>query len=105
MSTFSINCTRIIKTSGLKSNIPTSGTTLRIGASSGGPVGVASLAVSVGEEQDTIEEVYEPYLIQMGYLSRTPRGRVATRLAMSRFSHPGISGHGPLFDAAEGHDG
>jgi len=40
---------------------------------SGGPVGVASLAVSVGEEQDTIEEVYEPYLIQAGYLSRTPR--------------------------------
>lgn len=71
----------------------------------GGPVGVASLAVSVGEEQDTIEEVYEPYLIQMGYLSRTPRGRVATRLAMSRFSHPGISGQGPLFDAAEGRDG
>ena len=71
----------------------------------GGPVGVASLAVSVGEEQDTIEEVYEPYLIQMGYLSRTPRGRVATRLSISRFGHPGISGQGPLFDAAEGHDG
>ena len=70
----------------------------------GGPVGVASLAVSVGEEQDTIEEVYEPYLIQMGYLSRTPRGRVATRLAMSRFGHPGISAEGPLFDAAESHD-
>lgn len=54
----------------------------------GGPVGVASLAVSVGEEQDTIEEVYEPYLIQVGYLARTPRGRVATRLAFSRFGGP-----------------
>ncbi|NTW56769.1 MAG: Holliday junction branch migration DNA helicase RuvB [Chlorobiaceae bacterium] len=52
---------------------------------SGGPVGVASLAVSVGEEQDTIEEVYEPYLIQAGYLVRTPRGRVATQRAFKRF--------------------
>ena len=47
---------------------------------SGGPVGVNSLAVSVGEEPDTIEEVYEPYLIQEGYLKRTPQGRVATEL-------------------------
>ncbi|MBU4201087.1 MAG: Holliday junction branch migration DNA helicase RuvB [Verrucomicrobia bacterium] len=46
----------------------------------GGPVGVNSLAVSVGEEPDTIEEVYEPYLIQEGYLKRTPQGRVATEL-------------------------
>ncbi len=44
----------------------------------GGPVGVNSLAVSVGEEPDTIEEVYEPFLIQEGYLKRTPQGRVAT---------------------------
>jgi Holliday junction DNA helicase RuvB len=71
----------------------------------GGPVGVNSLAVAVGEEPDTIEEVYEPYLIQVGYLARTPRGRVATRLAMQRFSYPGISAEGPLFDAAEGRDG
>ncbi|NTV01715.1 MAG: Holliday junction branch migration DNA helicase RuvB [Chlorobiaceae bacterium] len=70
---------------------------------SGGPVGVASLAVSVGEEQDTIEEVYEPYLIQMGYLSRTPRGRVATPLAMARFGPPlHRQGNGPLFDEAGG---
>ncbi|NTW51228.1 MAG: Holliday junction branch migration DNA helicase RuvB [Chlorobiaceae bacterium] len=69
----------------------------------GGPVGLGSLAVSVGEEQDTIEEVYEPYLIQVGYLARTPRGRVATRLAISRFSIPGNQGDGPLFDAFEGH--
>ena len=44
----------------------------------GGPVGVSSLAVAVGEESDTIEEVYEPYLIMEGYLNRTPQGRVAT---------------------------
>ncbi len=51
----------------------------------GGPVGVGSLAVSVGEESGTIEEVYEPYLIQEGYLKRTPQGRVATELAYERF--------------------
>ncbi len=45
---------------------------------SGGPVGISSLSVSVGEEPGTIEEVYEPYLIQEGYLKRTPQGRVAT---------------------------
>ena len=45
---------------------------------SGGPVGINSLAVSVGEEPDTLEEVYEPYLIQEGYLKRTPQGRMAT---------------------------
>ncbi|NTU96479.1 MAG: Holliday junction branch migration DNA helicase RuvB [Chlorobiaceae bacterium] len=58
----------------------------------GGPVGIASLAVSVGEEQDTIEEVYEPYLIQAGYLARTPRGRVATRQGFSRFSSGAVPG-------------
>ena len=47
----------------------------------GGPVGVSSLAVAVGEEPDTIEEVYEPYLIMEGYLKRTPQGRVATELS------------------------
>ena len=44
----------------------------------GGPVGLGNIAVSVGEEQDTIEDVYEPYLIQEGYLARTSRGREAT---------------------------
>jgi Holliday junction DNA helicase RuvB len=44
----------------------------------GGPVGVNSLAVAVGEEPDTIEEVHEPFLIMEGYLNRTPQGRVAT---------------------------
>jgi Holliday junction DNA helicase RuvB len=51
----------------------------------GGPVGLGSIAVSVGEEPDTIEEVYEPYLIQEGYLHRTPKGRVATALCYERF--------------------
>ena len=52
---------------------------------SGGPVGLNSLAVSVGEEAGTIEEVYEPYLIQEGYLARTPKGRVVTDLCYQRF--------------------
>lgn len=52
---------------------------------SGGPVGVNSLAVAVGEESDTIEEVYEPYLIQEGYLSRTSKGRMVTDLCYERF--------------------
>jgi Holliday junction DNA helicase RuvB len=51
----------------------------------GGPVGVSSLSVSVGEEPGTIEEVYEPYLIQEGYLKRTPQGRVATELCYKKF--------------------
>ena len=50
----------------------------------GGPVGVNSLAVAVGEEPDTIEEVYEPYLIMEGYLNRTPQGRVATELSYQK---------------------
>ena len=52
----------------------------------GGPVGVSSLAVAVGEEPDTIEEVYEPYLIMEGYLHRTPQGRVVTELAYRRLN-------------------
>jgi Holliday junction DNA helicase RuvB len=50
----------------------------------GGPVGVNSLAVAVGEEPDTIEEVYEPYLIMEGYLNRTSQGRVATELSYKK---------------------
>ena len=50
----------------------------------GGPVGVNSLAVAVGEEPDTIEEVYEPYLIMEGYLNRTPQGRIATELSYKK---------------------
>lgn len=51
----------------------------------GGPVGIGNLAVSVGEEAGTLEEVYEPYLIQEGYLKRTPQGRVASPLCYERF--------------------
>lgn len=51
----------------------------------GGPVGVNTLAASLSEEVDTIEEVYEPYLIQMGFLQLTPRGRMATQLAFRHF--------------------
>lgn len=50
----------------------------------GGPVGLSTIAVSVGEETDTIEEVYEPYLIQEGYLQRTPKGRQATAMCYRR---------------------
>jgi holliday junction DNA helicase RuvB len=53
----------------------------------GGPVGLSTLAVSVGEEPDTIEDVYEPYLMQLGFLRRTARGRVATAAA---FDHLGV---------------
>jgi holliday junction DNA helicase RuvB len=53
----------------------------------GGPVGLSTLAVAVGEESDTIEDVYEPYLLQQGFLMRTPRGRVATDAA---FGHLGL---------------
>jgi Holliday junction DNA helicase RuvB len=48
---------------------------------SGGPVGLDTLAASVGEDADTIMDIYEPYLLQLGFLDRTPRGRTATRLA------------------------
>jgi holliday junction DNA helicase RuvB len=54
---------------------------------SGGPVGLSTLAVAVSEEQDTIEDVYEPYLLQRGLIKRTPRGRVATAAA---FDHLGL---------------
>ena len=52
---------------------------------SGGPVGLSTVAAVVGEEADTIEDVYEPYLIQIGFLDRTPRGRVATERAYRHF--------------------
>jgi len=51
----------------------------------GGPVGVETLAAAIGEERDTIEDVYEPFLIQEGFLHRTPKGRVATRIAFEHF--------------------
>jgi Holliday junction DNA helicase RuvB len=55
----------------------------------GGPVGVETLAAALGEPRDPIEDVYEPYLLQQGYLGRTPRGRVATKKA---FDHLGRAG-------------
>ena len=61
----------------------------------GGPVGLSTLAVAVSEEQDTLEDVYEPYLLQQGLIKRTPRGRVATAAA---FEHLGLEpprGHEP----------
>ena len=57
----------------------------------GGPVGLSTLAAAVGEETDTVEDVYEPYLMQLGFLKRTPRGRVATEAA---YGHLGLAPHG-----------
>jgi Holliday junction DNA helicase RuvB len=54
----------------------------------GGPVGLDNIAASIGEERDTIEDVIEPYLIQQGYLQRTPRGRMAT---LAAFKHLGVT--------------
>ena len=59
----------------------------------GGPVGLSTIAAAVGEEADTIEDVYEPYLLQMGFLKRTPRGRVATARA---YGHLGLHVEGAL---------
>jgi holliday junction DNA helicase RuvB len=60
----------------------------------GGPVGLSTLAVALGEEQDTVEDVYEPYLLQLGFLQRTPRGRVITELGRA---HVGAPVEGGLF--------
>jgi Holliday junction DNA helicase RuvB len=54
----------------------------------GGPVGLSTLAVTLGEEPDTIEDVYEPYLLQLGFLQRTPRGRVITELGRDHIGSP-----------------
>jgi Holliday junction DNA helicase RuvB len=54
----------------------------------GGPVGVTTIAAAVGEEPDTLEEVYEPFLVQHGFLQRTPRGRVATAQAYRHLGYP-----------------
>ena len=58
-----------------------------IGKFDGGPVGLDTLAAATSEEAETIEDVYEPYLLQIGFLQRTPRGRMATRLA---YEHLGL---------------
>ena len=65
----------------------------------GGPVGLDNIAASIGEERDTIEDVIEPYLIQQGFLQRTPRGRVAT---LAAYRHLGVAPpatEGGLFSA------
>lgn len=54
----------------------------------GGPVGLDTLAATIGEEPNTIEDVYEPYLLQLGFISRTPRGRIATKAAYEHFEIP-----------------
>jgi Holliday junction DNA helicase RuvB len=54
----------------------------------GGPVGLSTLAVTVSEEPDTIEDVYEPFLMQLGFIRRTPRGRIATRAAFEHVGAP-----------------
>jgi holliday junction DNA helicase RuvB len=65
----------------------------------GGPVGLSTLAVAIGEEPDTIEDVYEPYLLQRGFLKRTPRGRVLTRLGYRHCgASPPTGAIGTLFD-------
>ena len=63
----------------------------------GGPVGVSTLAVAVGEEADTIEDVYEPYLLQQGLIKRTPRGRVLTERAYEHLGLPVPEAHASLF--------
>ena len=65
----------------------------------GGPVGLDTLAAAIGEEKDTIEDVIEPYLLQQGFLNRTPRGRVATHQAYTHLNRtPGTKNDsGPLF--------
>ena len=54
----------------------------------GGPIGLSTLAAAVGEEMETVEGVYEPYLLQLGFIKRTPRGRVATEAA---YAHLGVA--------------
>jgi Holliday junction DNA helicase RuvB len=63
----------------------------------GGPVGLGTLAGTLAEEEDALEEVYEPFLIQIGFLDRTPRGRVATRLAYEHFGLTPPGKQGALF--------
>ena len=67
----------------------------------GGPVGLSTLAISVGEEPETVEDVYEPFLLQLGMLKRTARGRVATPAAWAHLgmtAPKGAAAPPPLFD-------
>ena len=58
----------------------------------GGPAGLDAIAASIGEESQTVEDVYEPYLLQEGYISRTSRGRVANRKAYEQLGIPYMKG-------------
>jgi len=58
----------------------------------GGPVGLSTLAVALGEETDTVEDVYEPYLLQLGFIQRTPRGRIVTKLGRAHIGAPAPAG-------------
>jgi Holliday junction DNA helicase RuvB len=71
----------------------------------GGPVGVATLAVAVGEEPHTVEEVCEPFLVRAGLLARTPRGRVATEAAWRHLGQPLPRGGLPLGGGGGGQSG
>ena len=64
----------------------------------GGPVGLETIAATIGEESHTIEDVYEPYLLQIGFLQRTPRGRIVTELA---YQHLGLEVHDILTGMAK----
>jgi Holliday junction DNA helicase RuvB len=64
----------------------------------GGPVGIESLAAAIGEDRDTLEDVYEPYLVQQGYIVRSRQGRIASRMTYQHLQLPPPSGtSGPLF--------
>jgi holliday junction DNA helicase RuvB len=63
----------------------------------GGPVGLSTLAVTLGEEPDTIEDVYEPYLLQLGFIQRTPRGRIVTKLGRAHVGAPAKADDERLF--------
>jgi len=63
----------------------------------GGPVGLSTLAVALGEERDTIEDVYEPYLLQLGFLQRTPRGRIITTLGREHVGAAAAAADAKLF--------
>ena len=54
----------------------------------GGPVGLDTLAATIGEDSNTIEDVYEPYLLQLGFIARTPKGRIVTQSGYSHFNIP-----------------
>ena len=69
-------------------NIDSKLLTTMIESFGGGPVGLDTLAATIGEEPNTIEDVYEPYLLQIGFISRTPRGRIATKPAYDHFGIP-----------------